>query len=174
MPTFDASSGTCEITTYKAGLLSAVGHDLVLRVTRFELSVDDEAIEGTFDGGSIEVVGVLRKDGTVDPNGLSDKEKGEVVDNIRKYVFKGFRPGGIRFESTELDVEDDCMEGEGTLTIPPSSHDVDFEVAIEDGQAVCELTLHQPDWGITPFKALMGALKIQPDIKVRMTVPWDG
>jgi hypothetical protein len=167
----DASTATLEVFTYKAGLLSAVGHDLLLRVERFELQVDEDRVEGTFDGSSLTVLGAV-KDGAVADGVLSEKDKAEVLENIRKYVFKGFKPDQITFVSDELDGDDTFLEGEGTLTIPPNSHDVDFEVAIDDGVAVCELTLHQPDWGITPFSALMGTLRIQPDIRVRLTIPW--
>ncbi|MCB9670520.1 MAG: hypothetical protein H6736_09250 [Alphaproteobacteria bacterium] len=173
MPVFDASSGTCEIFTYKAGLLSAVGHDLLFRVKRWSLTVEDDHIEGTFDGTSFEVVGAI-KDGRVAPGALSAKDERDILANIDKHVFKGFRPRDIRFEADDVDVDDDCIEGTGTLAIPPGRHDVRFEAHIEGGKATCRLTLHQPDWGITPFKALMGTLKIKPDIKVRITVPWDG
>lgn len=173
MPTFDASQATCEIFTYKAGVLAAVGHDLLLRVESFQLTVDEDAVHGTFDGTSMTVVGAV-KNGELAPGVLSDKDKAEVLDNIRKYVFKGFQAERITFECNEVDGDDDYLEGEGVLTIPPNQHDVDFEVEIRDGKAVCELKLHQPDWGIKPFSALMGALRVQPDVLVRLTVDWNG
>lgn len=175
MPTYDASTGTCEVRTYKAGLLSAVGHDLALRVERWSLTLDpdDERVEGTFDGTTFAVLGVVKGE-RIDPDVLSVKEQGEVLDNIRKHVFKGFRPASIRFEADDVEFDDDTIEGEGTLEIPPGRHTVRFEASVEDGQAICTVRLHQPDFGIVPFKALMGALKIQPDIEVRITVPFDG
>lgn len=175
MPTFDPTTGSCEIRTFKAGLLSAVGHDLAFRVQRWSLTLDpeEERIEGTFDGTSLEVLGAV-KDGVVDPGVLSAKEQAEVLENIRKYVFKGFRPAEIAFEAEDVEFDEDAIEGEGTLLIPPGRHAVQFEASVEDGSALCKVRLHQPDFGIVPFKALMGALKIQPDIEVWVTVPFDG
>lgn len=171
MPTWTQDDGTCEVFTYKAGLLSAVGHDLLLKVTRWQLTLDEDTIEGSFDGTSFEVIGAM-KNGKVAPGVLSDKDKRDILDNMRKGVFKRHHPEHISFSCDEVDETDEGLEGEGTLTIEPNAHDIAFEVAVHGDEAVCELTLHQPDWGIAPFKALMGTLKIKPDIKVRITVPW--
>ena len=37
---FDQQSATCQVFTYKEGLLSAVGHDLKINVGRFTVDVD--------------------------------------------------------------------------------------------------------------------------------------
>ncbi len=171
MPTFTQDDATCEIFTYKAGLLSAVGHDLLLRCTRFELTVDEESASGTFDGTALEVVGAM-KGGAVQTGVLSAKDCADILANIRNAVFKRHEAGRITFESDDFDIDGDTAEGDGTLTIPPRAHDLDFEVSLDDGKAVCEVVLHQPDWGITPFSALMGTLKVKPDVRVRITVPW--
>jgi len=171
MPTWTQNDSTAEIFTYKAGLLSRVAHDLLLKCTAFELTLEGDKVHGHFDASSLVVIGAM-KNGVVNPSTLSDKDKRDVLDNVRKHVFKRHDPKKIHFECDDLEIEDDHIEGEGTLTIPPRSHDIDFEVQISGGKAVCEVTLHQPDWGITPFTALMGTLKIKPDIRVRMTVPW--
>ena len=171
MPTWTQDDSTTEIFTYKAGLLSRVAHDLLLRCTSFELTLEEDTVHGHFDASSLMVMGAM-KDGVLNPSTLSDKDKRDVLDNVRKHVFKRHEQAKIHFECDELEVEEDHIEGEGRLTIPPRSHDIDFEVQISGGEAVCEVKLHQPDWGISPFTALMGALKIKPDILVRVTVPW--
>jgi hypothetical protein len=38
---------------------------------------------------------------------------------------------------------------------------------------VAEIKLHQPDFGIKPFTAALGALKVKPDVVVRVSVPKD-
>ncbi len=172
MPRYDADDGRCTVYTYKAGLLSAVGHDLAFRLTRWSLEVEEDRIEGHFDGTSLELLGVVR-DGVPVPGVLSASDERQVMDNIRKYVFKGFRPAEIHFVAEDVEIDDDRIEGEGVLTIPPRSHAVPFEVEIDDGEARCSVRLHQPHWGIKPFSALMGTLKIKPDVEVRLTVPWD-
>jgi hypothetical protein len=34
-----------------------------------------------------------------------------------------------------------------------------------------EVTLHQPDFRIEPYRAALGALKIKPDVRVRVRIP---
>jgi hypothetical protein len=36
---------------------------------------------------------------------------------------------------------------------------------------VVELKLHQPDFGIKPFSAALGALRVKPDVMIRVSVP---
>jgi hypothetical protein len=36
---------------------------------------------------------------------------------------------------------------------------------------VTDLKLHQPDFGIKPFSAALGALKVKPDVIIRVSVP---
>lgn len=170
MPTWTESDARCEVLTFKAGMLSAMGHDLLLAITRFSLTLDDDHVVGTFDGSSLKVLGALNGE-TLDTDALSERDKRDILTNIQK-VFAGHRQSEIRFEAEDLEVSDDFIEGEGELTIPPHFHAVDFEVAIDGDQATCEIVLHQPHWGITPFKALMGALKIKPDVRIRIVVPW--
>ena len=171
--TVDQTQGTCIVYTYKAGVLSAVGHDLAIRCERFSIDIDldDEVIEGRFDATQLTVLGAV-KNGVIVDDVLSPKDTAEILANIRNYVLKNHQGAQIRFESDDLEIDDDTIEGDGTLTIPPRSHRVDFEADIEDGRAVCSIKLHQPDFGITPFSALMGALRIQPDILIEVDVPW--
>lgn len=171
MTTFRPPQATCTVRVFKAGLLSAMGHDLELRLGRFSITVDAGSIQGDFDATSLELAGAL-KDGRLDPGALSAKDQRDILDNVRKTVFKGLRPEAVRFEAREVERTSESISGTGTLTIPPRRHDLDFEARRVGGQAICELVLHQPDWGITPFKAPLGVLKIQPDVRVRIELPW--
>jgi len=162
---------TCTVRAFKAGLLAAAGHDLEFRLTRFSVEVEDDRIVGDFDASSLVVVGAL-VDGRVAPGKLSPKDERDILDNIRKSVFNGHRAEAIHFEASELDRDEDEVSGEGVLTIPPYSQPLSFLARVEEGRVVCELVLHQPDWGITPFKAPLGVLRIKPDLLVRIGLPW--
>jgi hypothetical protein len=44
--------------------------------------------------------------------------------------------------------------------------------AVRTGGKLClELTLHQPDFGIKPYSAMLGTLKVKPDVRLKITVP---
>ena len=93
MARFDASSAQCLVLTYKEGLLSAIAHDLELRVERFDLNIDDApiAMRATLGATSLKVLTALR-DGAPQPGALSEQDKQKIEHNIAEDVL--FRKGG--------------------------------------------------------------------------------
>ncbi|MBW1758625.1 MAG: YceI family protein, partial [Deltaproteobacteria bacterium] len=59
----------------------------------------------------------------------------------------------------------------GTLQLYGKSRSIQTSVRATGGRWVAELKLHQPDFGIKPFSAALGALKVKPDVLVRVSVP---
>jgi hypothetical protein len=53
---FDEGSADCQVLTYKDGLLSPLGHDLVLGVTRFTIEVEGDRVEASFAADSLRVL----------------------------------------------------------------------------------------------------------------------
>ncbi len=161
---------TCRIRVFKAGLLSAMGHDLELDLPSFQLEIDGDRVEGRFDARSLAVRGALQG-GRLDERALSEKDKREILDNLRKSVFKAHRPGEIRFEG-QLDEDDgEQLEGQGTLHIPPRQSPLRFRATRSGERVEAVLRLDQTRWGIEPFKAPLGVLKIQPELEVWLSLP---
>ena len=169
----DADSAEVRIFTYKEGLLSAVAHDLQLEVTRFEIQVaDDRSIVATFEPGSIRVLDAMI-DGRLSPGTLSAKDKEKIQGNIVKDVIPVRKHSEVRFESSEVREVGAGWEIRGKLTLAGRTRDITVPVHRDDGSWVGEVSLHQPDWGIKPYSAMLGALKIQPGVRVRVSVPAD-
>src|SRR6185503_13246878 len=86
---FDATSAECLIFTFKEGMLSAVAHDLKLRVDEFEVALDQpsKAVAAIFNPESVRVVNAMR-DGHEDPGALSVENKKQIELNIRLDVLK--------------------------------------------------------------------------------------
>jgi polyisoprenoid-binding protein YceI len=168
MTTYDASRAECLIFTFKEGLLSAVAHDLKLRVSGMNVDVDgDQAVRATFDASSIQVV-CARKNGADAPELLSAANKEEIQANIRKDVLGGRE---ISFRSSKITPEGGSYRVEGELTLNGKTKPVAALVQREGDRYVTEVTIHQPDFGIKPYSAMLGTLKVQPDVKVRIAVP---
>ena len=175
MPRFDASSAECLVLTYKEGLLSAIAHDLEIRVTHFEVdvSLDPLAVQATFDASSLRVVGAVR-DGAVHPGTLSEGDKKTIEHNIVADVLHPDDHPSIRFRSTVVTRDGDGYRVEGSLTLHGRARSVSFAARPEGDRLVAEIRLHQPDFGIKPYSALLGTLKIKPDVTVRCTLPREG
>lgn len=172
MPTFDAESADCRVFTYKEGLLSAVAHDLELRVDTFSVEVSDDrsSVTGTFDLRSIHVVDAI-VEGKRSPGTISGKDKTKIESNVTSEVIDARRHPEARFESSEVREVDAGWEIRGTLELAGRKREIIVPVHRDEGKAVGEISVHQPDWGIKPYSAMFGALKIRPEIKIRIEVP---
>ena len=170
MPKLDATHATCHVLTFKEGLLSAVAHDLRLRVGRLSIDLDPSArsVRATFDPTSIAVECAM-KGGREAPGTLRDKDRRDVVKNIEKDVLHPRKHREIRFEGSWSG--DAPTEVEGTLALHGKSRRVRVGLRRDGDAVVGEVTLHQPDFGIRPFSALFGTLKIKPDVRVVLRLP---
>lgn len=171
MPTFNASNAECLVFTYKDGLLSAVAHDLKIKVTDFTIEVNEETddVRGEFIAGSLRVVNAMA-DGN-ETTALGEKDKKTIEDTIINDVLHAARHPRITFESQAYREKGDGYQIKGNLELHGSKREVVVEVQPKDGRLVVETTLHQPDFGMKPYSAMFGTLKIKPDVKIRLSVP---
>jgi hypothetical protein len=173
MPRYDATSAECLVFTFKEGLLSPIAHDLRLKVTRFSIEVDatTHSVTASFDTSSL-VVDCPMKDGAENPSALSASDKQKISGQIRDDVLHGSKHPEATFRSRAVAARDDGgydLEGELTLhgvTRPLGA----CRTRLVAGRQQLEVRIHQPDFGITPYRAMLGTLKIQADVTIRITV----
>ncbi|MGD8317375.1 MAG: YceI family protein [Myxococcales bacterium] len=172
MARFDAYNSECLVFSFKEGLLAPIAHDLKLRVERFSIEVDDATheIKATFDPSSIQVV-CARVDGRDDPSTLSKGDKKKIHDNVVKDVLHVRKNPEIRFESTHVVSRGEGFAVEGTLHLHSKSRAVQTSIHADGDRWVAEVQVHQPDFGIKPYSAALGTLKVKPDVLVRVSVP---
>ncbi len=172
MPTYDASSASCHVYTFKDGLLSKVAHDLKLKVASFTLDVADDKsnLEATFQLSSL-VVECARKDGRDARGGLSDSDKRKIEKNMAADVLHTKRHAEARFVGTEITPDGEGFRVTGDLTLHGKTRLLSAHVERQGDRFVTELALSQPDFGIKPFSAMMGTLKVKPEIRVELSVP---
>ena len=155
----------CEVFTFKEGVLSAIAHDLRIRATRFEVETDGASfVKATIDPASLRVV-CARKGGVDDPRSLSDADKRTIEGNIVNDVLGRDE---IRFASTEVAEEGEGFRVRGDLTLAGKTKPIEFVTRREGARQVAEVTIHQPDFGIRPYRAMLGTLRVQADVRVRV------
>lgn len=170
MTTFDQNNAECFVFTFKEGLLSPIAHDLRIKITRFSIQVDEAAgtLSATFDTSSLRVDTPM-KDGKENPSALSDGDKEKIAGQIREDVLHSSKHPEARFQSRSLQKQGDGSYAiEGDLTLHGTTKAISGRTTLSGGKQQLDLTLHQPDYGITPYKAMMGTLKIQADVKIRV------
>ncbi|MBE2249768.1 MAG: YceI family protein [Myxococcus sp.] len=166
MARLDSTKATVEVLTFKDGLLSAVAHDLKLQVGRFTIDAEAEKLTGEFDTASLRVIEAM-KDGRESPGALSTSMKAEIEKNIVHDVLDARRHPSARFETTVVTAD----RVEGALTLHGVTKAISGRRADVEGQRVVEFRLDQRDFGIKPYSAMLGTLKIKPEVVVRVSVP---
>lgn len=58
----------------------------------------------------------------------------------------------------------------GALTLRGVTRRIELQVTREEGAVHARTPLHQPDFGIRPFQAMFGALRIKADVDVELIV----
>jgi polyisoprenoid-binding protein YceI len=165
-----STTGTIEVFTFREGALSAIGHDLLLRATRFDRDVLAGAITVRVDTTSLRVVGAVRG-GAVDESALSDRDKAEIERNCARDVVEAQRHAEATFVSSEVRQTEAGWAVRGTLTIHGVAHEGTFEVLRKDGRAIARIDLDIRSFGMKPYSAMLGALRVKPVVLLVVEVP---
>lgn len=167
----DAQDASVLVFTFKEGLLSKVAHDLKLRAGRFELNVhDDGQITLVCPVRSLRVMHAMREAKEA-PELLSPKDKSKIEDTICNDVLNAAAHPEVRFVSSQVDEIQDGFRVQGHLTICGVTRPLTADIATVDGRLETEVRLVQSDFGIKPYSALFGTLKVKPEVRVRVSVP---
>jgi polyisoprenoid-binding protein YceI len=161
--------GVLQVRTYREGVAQKVGHDLIIDVERWGATAEiDEhgalcAVELNADPRSLQVREGLRG---VKP--LTDKDRADIRKRIDETILRG-QP--IAFRSTAVEPGDGGLAIRGELTLAGTTRPAGFELnAAPDGRVTGTLPVTQSEWGITPYRGLMGALKVRDTIEVVLDV----
>jgi polyisoprenoid-binding protein YceI len=171
MPRYDQGQAECLVFTFKEGLLSKIAHDLKVSVTRFSVDLTPTSVRAEFDASSLRVVSAM-KDGTENPGALSDADKSKIADQIAKEVLHADQHPSAVFTSRSVTRRPDGGYSiDGDLSLHGVTKPLHAETQFEANRQVVSLELHQPDYGITPFRAMIGTLKVKAELIVRLSVP---
>ena len=173
---FGPDNASLQVRTYREGVAAKAGHDLIIEVTRWDATVQVAGepagwtIELNADPRSLEVREGLRG---VKP--LTDRDRVEIRKNIDAKVLGSH---AIRFRSSEVRLVDDGgrLMIEGDLSMAGSARPLTAQLTVEDAGAVrATIPRSQSDWGIKPYRGLMGALKVRDevDVVIDATLPSD-
>jgi polyisoprenoid-binding protein YceI len=160
-------NGSLVVKTYREGVAGKVGHDLVMEVAQWQGAVTvgdapgNSAVELTADPGSLEVREGLRG---IKP--LTDKDRGDILKNTREKVL-GTDPIAFRSSSVELTGGGTGLMVRGELSIAGKTREISTQLTVgDDGHVTGTIPLTQSQWGIKPYRAMMGALKVRDDVEV--------
>lgn len=163
------STGRFHFYTYKEGLLSRLAHDLRLSLARYTITLDSGRIVATFDPRSLTVDGVVHR-GDLDADALSESDRAKIEATIQGEVLHTSLHPEVRFEGTVKHEGNWRFVATGTLLL--NGRSVELSVPITLGDSVrLDLELIPSRWGIAPFRAMAGTLKVQDRVRVVVELP---
>jgi polyisoprenoid-binding protein YceI len=170
--TLGPSDGTVQVKTYREGMAQAVGHDLVLDVTEWHATVSvagdgTPSIEFEVDPRSLQV-----REGVRGVKPLSDKDRADIVKNINDKILQG-KPISFRSKSATAG-DGSTVAVTGDLTLCGTTRQEKFALQSGDGRMAGTLSVTQSDYGIKPYRAMLGALKVRDGVEIVIDVPLPG
>jgi polyisoprenoid-binding protein YceI len=151
-------------------LAQKAGHDLIIDVGQWDATAEVRedgslgAVQLNADPHSLQVREGLRG---VKP--LSDKDRADIRRTIDEKILAG-RP--IAFRSTAVESDNGGLSVRGELELAGTKRPASFALSVDaDGRVRGTLTVTQSDWGIKPYRGMMGALKVRDTVEVVIDVP---
>ncbi len=169
MISFTAENATLKVLVFREGVLAAIGHDLVLRATRFsaQLSEARDRLVVRCEAASLEVESALR-DGQPLPEAFDEADRRKIERSMREEVLDVRRHPEVVFESR---TRAPAGTFTGLLTLHGQAREVSGKLSERDGRLEGELSIDQPAFGIRPFTAFLGGLKVRREVVVRLSLP---
>jgi len=108
--------------------------------------------------------------GRPDPSALTPADKAKIEAAIRDDVLHPQRFPKVHFASDRVERLDKTWRVEGTLDLHGVRRPLAVTVLERDGELRCEADVDQPAFGIAPYRAAFGALKVKPAVRITLTV----
>jgi hypothetical protein len=99
---------------------------------------------------------------------LEDDDKANIEETIDSEILMGME---IAFRSTAVGVTPDgnTLDVQGELTLVGVTHPIRFDVAVgPGGELTAKAVVKQSDWGMKPYSALFGALKVSDEVEIEV------
>jgi polyisoprenoid-binding protein YceI len=164
-------SGQLLVHTTRTGLGAKAGHDLSIEVTSWHAraTVDpatpaNSSVTVEVDADSFEV-----REGTGGVKPLTDADRAEIKKTLGKILNTAQHPT-ITFQSRRVDGSAGSFTCDGELTIMGVTRPVLVEGRVADGRVVGGASVVQSRWGIRPYSAFFGALKLSDEVKIDFDV----
>ncbi|MBC6460530.1 YceI family protein [Actinomadura sp. HBU206391] len=161
-------TGHLLVKTGRTGMGRRAGHDLTLEPARWEGTIEvvpadptASSVAVSVDAGSLEV-----REGTGGVKPLTGGDRGEIQSTLREKILHTDRHPTITFRSSRVTGTPADLTIEGDLTIMDVTRPVTIRAAVADDRLRGGATITQSEWGIKPYSAFFGALKLADEVEI--------
>jgi hypothetical protein len=142
---YGPENATLTLHTKRGGAAAKAGHDLTILVERWSATLENDELVFEADSSSLRVL-----EGTGGAMKLDDEHKAAIKQTIDEEVLKG---APITYRG-------------GELTLNGRTRPLPFTFDGAEGRA----EVKQSDWGIKPYSALFGTLKVADVVEVKARI----
>ncbi|MFD8557560.1 YceI family protein [Streptosporangium canum] len=162
-------SGRLLVNTTRTGLGAKAGHDLTIEVTRWrgDATVDPADPAGSSVTVEADVESFEVREGTGGVKPLSDSDRREIKKILQEKILHAERHPTITFRSTRVSGTAESFRVEGDLTIVGVTRPVTVQGVLAEGRVRGSAVIAQTRWGIRPYSAFFGTLKLSDEVEVR-------
>lgn len=170
---FGPANADVHVLTSRGGMLSGFGHDLKLKAHEFSIVVEEHPwrVKATIEAGSVAVENATER-GFDKPDLLSDSDRARIDKYLEADVLQPTVYPTIQFTSEAVTQVSGGFRIVGKVSLHGVTSEAAFTAHIDGDSVVAEPTLEQSRFGIRPFRAMMGALRVEDEIVVRVRLPW--
>ena len=160
-------SGRLLVKTTRTGLGAKAGHDLTIEVNRWHgrAMVDVATPANSSVAVEVEVDSLEVREGTGGVKPLTDADRAEIKKNLGEVLHTAQHPI-ITFRSRRVEGSAGSFTVDGELTVRGVTQPVMVQGGVTDGRVVGRATVVQSRWGIRPYSAFFGALKLSDEVKI--------
>jgi hypothetical protein len=166
MPTSAApdARATVSIFTFKEGLLARMAHDLRLDVGSFRIELTRGHVRARFAAGSLRVEGAMR-DGRLEPWILGASDRDKIRATIEAEILQVRRFPEVEFDGA-LESAGPPWTVAGELRLLGRTRPLCLQLSAAGDEIVGRVRLTPSEYGIQPYRALGGALRLQDRVEV--------
>lgn len=153
--------GWLRINTWKEGLLSRMGHDLLLDIRDFSVQ-----IEGQRPGWKVQVRIKKNSFYVLEPASLSGKDREEIHQNISKHL-----PDDISFRGDVEQQGEHRLVVRGFVSLGQAQTPVRFDLDWQGSRVTGRVALSHEALQLKPYRAPLGLIRLQD--RVELTLSFD-
>jgi polyisoprenoid-binding protein YceI len=167
------SNGSLHLLTTREGMAAKVGHDLRIRVARWSGTAhvpDPDDLSTASLSVLVEMDSLEVKSGTGGASPLDDGDKADIARTAAKALDVAHHPT-TEFSSTAVRPAENGGEIEGTLKLAGAAGTLTLAVTSKNGSSwTASGTVVQTEYGVKPYKAFMGALRLSDPVTVEAEI----
>ncbi|MGB1016040.1 MAG: YceI family protein [Nannocystaceae bacterium] len=158
-----------QVFTFKDGLLARLAHDLRLSLAGFEIDVTGDTVQARMWPESLQVDGVMRN-GQLRADELSVNDRAKIQANIRQDVLSTRKYPEIRVLA-KVQAAGSGWKMDGQLELCGRQQPLSLVLQVHGNRLVGQCEIRPSRWGIKPYKALAGAIKLQDRVRIEVSLP---